>query len=277
MKADPKQAILEAIESDWTKQASHAPVWIFEVKPFLSGIATAIEAKKAEDYVAILAAWHELHRTGVIGYGYWLPYDKEKDRSGSNDGQNGYNPNWAHVTKRGRAVLENVRRDPSNPTAYLAYVENAVPKGTIPRSYLDEALETYGSGCDKATVVLLGGASEALILELRDAIGAKYDAASKTRPKGTKTTDWGIKGVIDGVKDVLDAQKKAMPNDLWERYQYRFTVAPDIIRRARNDVGHPNDLTPVTRDDVHALLLLFPEAAKLARELIDWVTAHFAP
>jgi hypothetical protein len=132
--------------------------------------------------------------------------------------------------------------------------------------------------------VLLGGAAEALVLELKDAIVSKYDAAlpPKPRPKGLGQNDWMMKGIIDGIRSVLDAQKSPMKattgsNDLHERYDYRWTALTDAIRRTRNDVGHPSDVQPVTRDDVHALLLLFPEAAKVTRELIDWVVTSFVP
>ncbi len=39
------------------------------------------------------------------------------------------------------------------------------------------------------------------------------------------------------------------------------------IRSARNDAGHPLNIDPVTADSVHASLLVFPELARLAKDL----------
>lgn len=39
----------------------------------------------------------------------------------------------------------------------------------------------------------------------------------------------------------------------------------------RNDAGHPNEVTPVTPESVHAALLIFPQLAGLAAQLRAWV------
>ncbi len=40
----------------------------------------------------------------------------------------------------------------------------------------------------------------------------------------------------------------------------------------RNEAGHPSSIDPVTPDTVHASLLVFPELARLAKGLTDWVS-----
>lgn len=260
---DPKQAMLEAIERDKATRGPTADFWLIEKRKFLEQITKQLNPVSGSDFVDLMNAWHDLYRSGIIGWGY-MP-----DRTGDED--------MVHLTRHGQNVLENVRRDPSNPNAYLAYLDSAVPPNTVARSYLEEALKTYGAGCDKATVVLAGCASEALILELRDAIGAKYDAAPATRPRSLQTTEWRVRTIIDGIHDVLTNARRQMDNDLWERFDYRWTAVIDIIRRARNEVGHPSAIAPVTRDDVHVLLLSFPEVAKLTRDLITWAASSFSP
>jgi hypothetical protein len=47
------------------------------------------------------------------------------------------------------------------------------------------------------------------------------------------------------------------------------------IRTAGNDAGHPVSVDPVTPDEVHASLLIFPQLAALASQLKDWITSDY--
>lgn len=44
----------------------------------------------------------------------------------------------------------------------------------------------------------------------------------------------------------------------------------DLIRRTRNDAGHPTGKR-MERDETHALLLLFPTYCKTVHELMEWL------
>lgn len=270
---DPKEAMLAWIEAERRRQGAHVTVFVFEWRRLLADVNESLKPASAEDIAAVWTAWHELVHRGVVNIGW--PLDKENWEKAT------YNSMIvAHVSLHGVRVLENVRRDPTNKQAYLAHVDAAVPTGSVARSYLDEALDTYASGCDRATAVLAGCASEAIVLELRDAMIAKYEAASivpGARPVGLRPNDWQIATIVRGVHDVLAGVRNTMPRELRERFEFRWMALADVIRRARNDVGHPTRLDPITRDDVHALLLLFPESAKLTRDLVDWTNTSFAP
>lgn len=62
-----------------------------------------------------------------------------------------------------------------------------------------------------------------------------------------------------------------MPLGLKEAFESYWSASTQQIRAARNDVGHPADIEPVTPETVQASLLIFPELAKLAIDLRNWL------
>lgn len=119
----------------------------------------------------------------------------------------------------------------------------------------------------------MGAAAESLVLELRDVLVAKITSLS--RPPARDLEDWRIKKVLDALKKEIDSQRANIPTQLWEAYQGFWPAFTQQIRAARNDAGHPTNIDPVTQETVHASLLIFPELAKLANDLRDWITANY--
>ena len=202
----------------------------------------------------LLTLWHDLVRTGYIAWGVNVL---------------NADPPFCHLTERGRRLLENASRDPANPAGYLAYLRANASLNPVAQSYVEEAVETYNAACFKATAVMVGGASESLLLELRDTLVAKLDSAGRSVPSGLK--DWRAKRVIDGVEAVLQDHLRAMPRPLAEAFSTYYAAFAGQIRMVRNDAGHPKSVEPVRADTVHSSLLIFPELAKLVSELKDWV------
>lgn len=202
----------------------------------------------------IMDGLEDLARAGHIGWGLNF----------ANPGRH-----WFHLTDRGAGAVANVSRDPANPDGYLAYLAATVEKGGVPWSYIEEALRTYNSGCYKATAVLVGGACEALILDLRDALVVRMEERQISVP--AKVKDRNIKTLRDAMDQVFQERKGTMATDLRERVGAHWTGLSEPARRLRNDAGHPTSVDPVTPEDVHANLLLFPEFAKLARDLKTWI------
>ena len=97
---------------------------------------------KGHDEEAILTAWQDQFRTGLLAWGYNL---------------NNPNQPFFHLTERGRNALANVSRDPSNPAGYLRHLETLkVPMGSIAKSYVIEAVDCYVAGLFKAAAVMIG-------------------------------------------------------------------------------------------------------------------------
>jgi hypothetical protein len=139
----------------------------------------------------------------------------------------------------------------------------------VANSYLAEGLECFVAGYFKAAAVLIGGAAESLILELRDAAVTRLNTLKRSEPKGL--TDWRVKTVLDALQGFLDSQKGALPRELREEYEAYWAAFAQQIRATRNDAGHPTTVDPVSEDGVHASFLVFPELARLTTALASWV------
>lgn len=227
----------------------------FQQDSLLGEIATNLNIHhNVELEQALLTAWHDLFRLGYLSWGYNL----------SNP-----NPPFVHITDKGRSILQNLSRDPSNPDGYFHYLRSKCSLNPIAESYAKEAVDTFNSNCFKAAAVMIGAAAESLILELRDTLLCKMNTLQKNIP--TQLNDWKIKTVFDQIEKELNIVKKAMPHKLKELFSSYWTALYSPIRMARNDAGHPTSIQPVTFESVHASLLIFPELAMLISQLKDWI------
>ncbi len=177
------------------------------------------------------------------------------------------NPPHFHVTKRGKRSLQERSRAPENPAGYLAAIDAHVPAGTVARSYIEEALRAFNAGCHKAVAVLMGAAAEAIVLELRDTLVAQLNGVSKSVPP--QLNDSRIKTVRDAIEREVLTRKTSLDKKFVERFETGWALS-DQLRMTRNDAGHPKSIEPVTHDDVHASLLIFPGFSRLVAELRTW-------
>jgi len=207
---------------------------------------------------ALLTEWYDLFRTGLLSWGLNLSNPKEP---------------FFHITGAGRGVLEHLSRDPSNPDAYLRHLCSIATLSPVASSYLREALACYRSGLVKAGAVMVGGAAEAILLELRDGVSQRLGELGRAVPKGLG--DWRAKTVADALRQFLEQQRGMMPRELQEAVEAHWGSFVYQVRATRNDAGHPTSVEPVTADMVHAALLVFPEIARLATKLTEWLTTTF--
>jgi hypothetical protein len=121
---------------------------------------------------------------------------------------------------------------------------------------------------------MVGVATESLILELRDRLIGRLDSMGAAKPK--ELCDWKIKTVLDSIEKLLNQKKANMPHELFERFDSYWSALTHQIRTARNDAGHPKSIDPVSPEDVHASLLIFPALALLAQDLSTWVTDSYS-
>ena len=202
----------------------------------------------------LLTEWHELFRTGHMSWGFNI----------SNPG-----PPFCHVTTRGEHALGNLARDPSNPSGYMQHLNANAEINDICKSYLSESLDCYMNGLYKAAAVMLGAASESIIIELRDTTVNKINEVSGDLPRGID--DWRIKTILNALKTHFDEKKRFFDRSVKEEYEAYWSAFTQQIRAVRNDVGHPSSIEPITSDTVHASFLIFPELATLANSLSSWV------
>jgi hypothetical protein len=98
-------------------------------------------------------------------------------------------------------------------------------------------------------------------------------AGGKTAPKALD--DFRIAEVLRAIEKELAPRAKDMPKDLRERFESFRPAWTGLFRMTRNEAGHPKSVEPVTRDAVHAALLLFPEQARLTHDLCNWIATSY--
>lgn len=198
----------------------------------------------------ILTQWHELFRTGYLAWGLDLCNP---------------NPPCFHVTKQGKRVFQQINRDPGNPQGYLNHLYSLATLNPISKSYLEEGLNCFVANQYKASAVMIGAASEAIILSLRDSVVSKINRLGNS--VNNNLNSWQIKLVLKGLKGYLDGEKCNFDLGLKEEYDAYWSAFSQQIRSVRNEAGHPTSIAPITEDTVHASFLIFPELAKLASKL----------
>ena len=151
---------------------------------------------------AILTVFHDLFRTGYLAWG--------SDISNPN-------PPFLHITEQGRRSLATLSRDPSNPDGYLNFLSKAASLNPIADSYLREALACFVHDLPKAAAVMVGGASESMALELRDAITERLQSVNRAPPKGID--DWRFKVVLDCMYSFFDQNAGQMSRELRDSFK----------------------------------------------------------
>jgi hypothetical protein len=253
LKPSVREVLLKEIEANDPKGRFGAAS--LQQRPVLDGAARKLNAAQSPDLeLAVLTQWNELFRTGLLGWGLNI----------SNP-----DPPFFHLTERGRTVLANIGRDPSNPAGYMRHLSTIARIDLIAMSYLSEGLDCYVNGLFKASAVMVGCAAESVILRLRDLTVVKLTALGKAIPP--KLNDWRIKTVADALREFFDGCVGSFDRELREPFEAYWAAFAQQIRAVRNDAGHPISVDPVTPDTVHASLLIFPELARLASSLSNWV------
>ncbi|MDA2933799.1 hypothetical protein MYX82_05595 [Acidobacteria bacterium AH-259-D05] len=214
--------------------------------------------RSLEEGQLLLSCLHDLFRIGYLAWG--------KDLS---------NPDlpWCHVTELGRRSIAQASRDPANPEGYLAHLRSVGKLDPTAESYITESLSTYNTGNFKASAVMTGVATEALIVSLRDVLVARMTSLGHAVP--SQLNHWIVKRVLDVIQAALTPKKNSMSRNLAEAFDAHWPSLVHQIRTIRNDAGHPSSVDPVTEESVHAQLLIFPVVLDLALQLESWISTSY--
>ena len=198
----------------------------------------------------LLTIFYDMFRTGYIAWGLDIANP---------------NPPWFHLTEQGRTALSTYSIDPVNQEGYIAYLQSNSSLSDVSISYVKEALKTYNADCWRASAVMLGAALESAILDLRNKLVNNLGEENVTSKLKNKNSS--IKVTIKAIESKLNEYKAAMDYDLKEWYDELWSSMILLIRKARNDAGHPSSLISVTPELTHASFLRFHPLAKLLRDL----------
>ena len=182
---------------------------------------------------------------------------------------------WFRLTSYGKKVLAAERFIPHDPTGYLEEVGQVAQSvvGQAALTYLEEALRCFTSGCHLASVLLLGIASEAVLLRLCEvAQNALSDSKERSDFDQLQWVKPKHRWLVDKY-DSLPARDRR--TQLPESLDVTLTSLYDLIRRQRNELGHPQEQPPaIDRELAFMYLKLFPTFIKDAEAFATYCKNH---
>jgi hypothetical protein len=178
------------------------------------------------------------------------------------------------ITEYGRRCLDESTILPHDYGTYLEAIKQVTPN-TDPTFllYLTESVEAFNKALYISCTVNLGIASEQLTILLVDAYkSAIKSAANKTKFEQAINKTRHIAYQFEELFKRLAANKTAFPADIADNLDM-IKFLEEIIRKERNDAGHPTGRT-FTREEALVLLIAFPAHYKTVIKLLDWLTAN---
>ncbi len=167
------------------------------------------------------------------------------------------------VTEYGKKVVAGETAQPYDPEGFVAYFVQQCPGADdVIREYFIEAVTCFNSGCHRASVIMLGASSERLIQNLKEATASSMPEAQ--REKFRRDCGSKISKVFQTTKGRLDYSVSqgllSAPHD--ETVSSTLPAVFDVLRRSRNDAGHPTTPAPIDRDTAFINLRVFVEYAR---------------
>jgi hypothetical protein len=173
----------------------------------------------------------------------------------------------------GRQALAFVPPQPYDPDGFLRYFRASVVSiDPVVDEYVIEAVQDFNSGSYRSAAVMLGCASEQLILLLCEAFGRAITDSLKRAQYEHDTANWMIYAKYRALKERLDlmATAKRLPRDHIETINSELPSGFELLRRCRNSAGHPNVQGDVMGDTIFMNLRAFIEYARRVTELIKY-------
>jgi hypothetical protein len=191
-------------------------------------------------------------------------------------GKDSDNPEWPfyRLTAYGEKIVNSQKPQPYDPDGFIAFFNSEVPDADdVVVGYLEEAVQSFNHGCCMASAVMLGCASEKLILLLTEATGEaieddtkKEDYLNKIKKARSISRKWTeLKNTLD-----LIAKSKDFPFEQKETIASELPAGYELLRRCRNSAGHPDVPGNVTPEVLFMNLRLFTEYARRVGSLISW-------
>ncbi len=152
-------------------------------------------------------------------------------------------PNF-HISAYGAEVLKSGQLIPQDPAGFLKEAK-AVGKlcfDDVAEGYLEEALRCFGRSCYTASVLLLGVCAETTFLLLCQYVEkAISDPAVKQKLDETEPVKGKHRIVVERYEQL---SSKIRRTQLPDGLDITLKGVYDLIRRQRNDLGHPQDIRP---------------------------------
>ena len=193
-------------------------------------------------------------------------------------GSDALNSNWPFfsLTRYGRDVLSRTGPPVYDYDGYLSELRQRFPAldPTVER-YLSEALQAYHRSLPLSSMVMLGCASERLVLQLIDAYVSSLESEASQQRLRQKTNNRDISEAFRVFRESFNStrvqlREAQLGNDFELHVEGVFT----FIRLLRNAIVHPKDSPLITPAIVYAHLQQFSYYAVTIGRLIAWYEGH---
>jgi hypothetical protein len=156
--------------------------------------------------------------------------------------------------------------DVYDPDGYLRDLARDRPLDDVEQRYLSQASAAFRADLPDAAAVMVGAASEHLLLLLADAIVANHGTGSAS--KVAKARDRPALRLLTEISKYLEPRRANLARPLAESFETTFLGVANVIRASRNDAGHPA-LGHVDRDQAFVVLRLLPVYRQWVYRVID--------
>lgn len=217
------------------------------------------------------------HEAELVRQAYWDCVVKGLIVPGMNDSNPGWP--WYRVTAQGRPTIDAGSPQPYDRDGFIQHFRQMAPGAdAIVDAYLVEAVVSFNSGCYRASAVMLGVASEQIVLLMIEAFTKALTDGGKKAAFEKELRAWQILNKYQALKSRLDLMvaAKKLPDDHVETVQTILGGVFELLRQYRNTAGHPNIPGALTADVVFINLRMFIEYARRTKLLIDYFVANDA-
>jgi hypothetical protein len=178
------------------------------------------------------------------------------------------------VTEYGQKCFDAGELTAHDPDDYLRRLKTACPSiDDITLLYTGEALDTFRVGKHLASTVMIGVAAENMLLRLVGAVHAALNTPQRQSKFERNTKGKKAKTQHDEVLARLRSPATPLPTEIESVLTQHIDGIYDLIRRTRNEAGHPTGKR-MERYETHALLLLFPTYCKTVHDLMEWLARN---
>jgi len=178
------------------------------------------------------------------------------------------------LTEYGRKCFEAGELTPHDPDDYLKRLRTTCPNiDATTLLYVEEALGSFRAGRFLAAAVMIGVASESMLLRLVDAVRGALNPADQTSfDQATRRNK--AKTYHDEVMKVLNRPTVSLPSAIkGDDLSVFVSGIFNLIRQTRNEAGHPTGRR-MDRDEANALLLQFPSYSERVEKLMAWLKTN---
>lgn len=193
-------------------------------------------------------------------------------------GMDRQNPNYPFykVTEYGHEVTSQQGAQPYDPAGFMEEFRRSNPTADqVIANYLSEAVRAFNYDFAMASAVMLGGASEQLVLLLIDA----FEAAIQNSLDRTRFQDsygWTIHSKFTALNDGLERiiASGNLSGELRQIVRRQLVGVFEHIRDIRNSAGPPHLPVNFNRNTLFVYLAVFGEYVSQVYKLIDYLQSN---